>query len=134
MTETKNGTEIDSTGKVVLSIRICANEKMLLQEAAASLGITLSDFVETILVNKDDFSLRIDKERLEGECAALKQKVTVLEAQSAILRDPRLLKFYELLKGKSEIVEVPGGQDFPLTYNTVNDVLKSMIYSATLNQ
>lgn len=132
MSETE--TEIFENTKVVLSVRIHAYQKMKYAVKAQALGITLSDYIESRLINADDEVNPQEVENLKKEIVKLEQQVRTLTSQTSILRDPQLVKLFEQLKGKPDEIETTEGKKLPITYNSVIDVLTAMIYTVKLNQ
>lgn len=132
MSETE--TEIFESTKVVLSIRIHAAEKMKLAVKAHALGVTLSDYTESRLINADDEVNSQEIEKFKKEIERLEEQVGALTSQTSILRDPQLTKLFEQLKGKPDEIETTEGKKLPITYNSVVDVLTAMIYTVKLNQ
>ncbi len=146
-----NKSEIDlytletATAKVTAGFRCEPELKKQLIEEADSSGICLSEYLEAIVNNRDV----IGKERIEWEreTAAYQEKINRLEEELQKLishtggmsrqsnsDDKRLQYLFENLKGKSDTVEDPYHPNFPITYNTAEDVLRALIYSCALKK
>lgn len=153
--------EIIATGnrKIVLAARIYAELKFNLAKEAENLGISLSEHIENILLNKDNnpsekeianlkemakqqndsaiknntFS-KTTMEKLNAENAELKKTIETMNNQQTIFNNKRLLQLFAQLKGQKDIIVSLNGEKFPITYNTTKDLLTAMIYSFQLKK
>jgi hypothetical protein len=137
-----NTIESNSTGRHVVGVRALPKLKQELANEAADVGLTLSEYCESILANRH--AEGPEMERLRNKVAEQQREIEKLNASllikpepvqaAPILSDQRLLYLYEKLKGKPDKVENAYGDDFAITYNTPQDVLIAIIYSTQLNQ
>lgn len=135
-----NETETISTGRHVVGIRALPKLKHELSTESSEIGVTLSEYCESILANRHTENPELEQLRnkvaeqqseIESLNAALAIKPEPVQAP-AILSDERLLFLFDKLKGKSDKVENAYGDDFAITYNTPQDVLIAIIYSSQL--
>lgn len=76
----KNEVNPISNRKPTLGLRCSSGLKFKLTEEAAIQGISLSEYCESILLNKD--MVLLEKEKTINESEALKQKILTIEANS----------------------------------------------------
>ena len=145
--------------KIVLAARIYAELKFNLAKEAENLGISLSEHIENILLNKDNKPgekeiahlkeilkqqndsaiknntfFKTTMEKLNAENAELKKTIETINAQQTIFNDKRLLELFASLKWKKDTVETSEGKIFSITYNSPTDLLTAMIYSFQLKK
>jgi hypothetical protein len=68
------------------------------------------------------------------EIESLKERLAVLVPQNDIFNDERLNYLFQQLKGKKDVVENVYGDDFPISYDSLESVLIAFIYSSKLNK
>lgn len=135
-----NEIETTSTGRHVVGIRALPKLKHQLSTEASEIGVTLSEYCESILANRHTENPEL--ERLRNKVGEQQRELESLNAALAIepepvqvpgiLTDQRLLFLFEKLKSKPDKVENAYGDDFAVTYNTPQDVLIAIIYSTQL--
>ena len=166
-TEIKNTTEeiqINGSRKVVLGVRGYPELKIKLAKEAESLGITISEHIENILLNKDIIiyenenakrEMQADKnairnlnsnimnlkreiqnetEKFKAETDLLKNKITELNANVELFNNQRLLQLFSELKGRNDTIESPDGKIYSLVYEQPKDLLLAMIYSFKIKE
>lgn len=139
--------------KNVISLRALPELKFRLNEEAIECGLTLSEYCEMLLANRHDRKDEIDQLRaeneslelqvipsndpepdlLEKENEMLKKRLALAESQLRIFNDNRLLQLFEKVKGRKDVVENAGGENFNIVYNSPFDVLIALIYGTKLN-
>jgi hypothetical protein len=135
-----------------------------LNREAAALGQTSSEYGEAILHNRhraDAEIAQLKQAIIEGakaiedlnlqqlmlkgkqqdefanykkEIESLKERLAVLVPQNDIFNDERLNYLFQQLKGKKDVVENVYGDDFPISYDSLESVLIAFIYSSKLNK
>lgn len=129
------------TGRQIISIRALPALKNHLLQEAMQLGITLSQHCEnlistTLKIKQDLAAIRLSEAEKIKEIKDLKNEIaakSITVTGSAILSDERLLFIFSKLKGTKDRVKNAFGKDFDITYNSPEDVLKSLIYFTNLN-
>lgn len=146
--------ENSSNARLVLGVRVSPQLKFTLTNEAESAGVSLSEYCESLLANRnaeryeleklkadkarltsamakttsENVGLIEDNERLKKEIFA-KQTVPLAPQPPTILSDQRLLALFEELRGKSDTVKNAYGDDFDIVYKTPSDLLTAIIYS-----
>lgn len=153
--------EITSNGnrKINIGLRCYAELKYKLVEEAQNLGISLSEYCENILLNKDTilsenqnfideievlnqhmFEVKKTFEEATSKCQTalkevksendnLKREVDVLNNQIVLFTNKQLLFLFEKVKGQKDLIDAPDGQKYTVIYNSPKDLLEAMIYS-----
>jgi hypothetical protein len=130
--------------KIVVSVRCLPELKNDLIKDAKAVGITVSEFCENILSNKNQVLLNqeasakeiINLKKQNGmqrdENAKLRKHKDEQDALSALLQNERLLQLFESLKNKNDLIDTGNGKILKVTYHQPIDVLTAMIYSYKL--
>ena len=116
--------------KTVLGVRCLSSLKDDLIREATAAGLTVSQYAETILFNRNKGFDEIAQ--LRQSLVASQKKVEELTRQTGIFRDERLLNLFERVRGREDIVKNAYGDDFRITYNTPADLLIALIYASSL--
>ena len=153
--------EITSNGnrKINIGLRCYAELKFKLTEEAQNLGISLSEYCENILLNKDTIlaanqnfinemqvlnqemievlktfeetksNYQTELKKVKSENDSLKREVHELNNQVALFTNKQLLFLFEKVKGQKDLIDAPDGQKYTVTYNSPKDLIEAMIYS-----
>lgn len=130
------------TGRQIISIRALPALKNHLLQEAMQLGITLSQHCEnlistTLKIKQDLSALRLSEAEKIKQIEDLKNEIagrSIIDTNTSILTDERLLFLFQKLKGKSDSIENAYGEDFPIIYKEPGDVLRGIIYSIKLKK
>jgi hypothetical protein len=150
--------------KITLGLRVHPDHKLKLSEEAGRLGISLSERAENLLLRgeiemaekeKAIVELKIlqkhireltenahrSKEKsteamskLISENGSLKERTLELETQNGIFKNERLLYLFEKLKGTNYKIDLPGGRQIKIVFETPLDLLTAIIYSFNIKK
>ena len=144
------------TPKVVLASRVTYQLKNEVMQEASAFGQPVSEYIEVLLSNRHKKGEGTEKLKLQlaekdKHLEDAQQRIKTLEAQIAEAKknllaeksklkpsvddplfDKRLLSHFGKLKGKSDVVQDPYADPFPIKYNTPRDVLTTLIYSVRI--
>lgn len=153
---------VNGSRKAIISLRCHPELKEKLIRESRSLGITVSERVENILLNTDQLNVEkekcesviaqqkagiieleknineckqqftVESNRLNLEIGQLKMELISRENERSLLKDKRLLELFEKLKGKRDAILGTNGQQMSIIYNEPIDLLRVMIYSFKL--
>lgn len=147
--------ENNNNARLVLGVRVSPQLKFTLTNEAETAGVSLSEYCENLLANRDterqeieklkadnarltsdnsksasdNAILKADNERLKKELAA-KPIAPPAPQPPTILSDERLLLLFEQLRGQKDTVKNTYGDDFQIVYQNPQDVLTALIYSS----
>ncbi len=150
--------------KITVTAKVPPELKISLSEEANSLGLTLSEYIEMILLkrgglvlenaaakmeieeNKSNLQsirlqladahikLKTEKEQDETEKKELRMMNADLINQTQLLRLPQLLVLYNELKGKEDTITLPDGSNFSFVYQKPEDLVWVMIQTYSLKK
>jgi L-cysteine desulfidase len=153
--------EIASNGnrKTMLGVRCYSELKLKLTEDAQKLGISLSEYCESILLNYDTIvnereaalieiaavndkllqissnskllleNQKIEIKELKEEIESLKMNMKFANEQMSLFKNKQLLSLFEIVKGKTDKIELSFGKTYSIKYDSPKDLLEAMIYS-----
>jgi hypothetical protein len=130
-----------SNQKIVIGVRCLPDLKGELIRESKNLDISLSEYCENILLNRDqvlsdkgNYSKQISElqdriDTLEYEKESLYSKMGELTSQPSIFKNLRLLELFQTVKGKKDLIVTENGDKHEVIYNEPKDLLEAMIYS-----
>ncbi|PMD99314.1 hypothetical protein BWI97_02645 [Siphonobacter sp. BAB-5405] len=118
--------------KVTLGFRCEPSVKLTLAQEAQQLGLNLSEYVESVILMRNDTTTQVVEKKVYAESPAdekLKSRIITLEKELAFYENDILKAFYTSSYGQTVSVNDAQGKTLSIKIQSVKDVYTVLINS-----